>query len=191
MTEKTTISLGNVQTTLFLPLWGRAFESKKVKPLLIDKTAVRILEAIEYDFSTIAENISELTQMAWIMRSLCIDEVVNAFIGRFPKSTIVNIGCGMDTTFDRIDNGTLLWYDLDLPDVIELRSESVLAFLINAAVSSAVALSITVLCRLLLIFWLPSNPCIRGAGLNKGWGSGKTGCPIAKRSLNRRAITRV
>jgi O-methyltransferase involved in polyketide biosynthesis len=33
----------------------------------------------------------------------------------------VNIGCGMDTTFDRIDNGSLTWYDLDLPDVIELR----------------------------------------------------------------------
>jgi O-methyltransferase involved in polyketide biosynthesis len=35
--------------------------------------------------------------------------------------TIVNIGCGLDTTFGRIDNGRLFWYDLDLPDVISLR----------------------------------------------------------------------
>jgi O-methyltransferase involved in polyketide biosynthesis len=31
------------------------------------------------------------------------------------------IGCGLDTTFDRVDNGSLRWYDLDLPDVIDLR----------------------------------------------------------------------
>jgi O-methyltransferase involved in polyketide biosynthesis len=35
----------------------------------------------------------------------------------------VNIGCGLDTTFDRIDNGLLTWYDLDLPDVIALRQK--------------------------------------------------------------------
>jgi O-methyltransferase involved in polyketide biosynthesis len=33
----------------------------------------------------------------------------------------VNLGCGLDTTFERVDNGTLSWYDLDLPDVIALR----------------------------------------------------------------------
>lgn len=57
------------------------------------------------------------------MRSICVDEVVKAFLDKFPRATIVNIGCGMDTTFDRIDNGTLLWYDLDLPDVIHLRKQ--------------------------------------------------------------------
>jgi len=34
----------------------------------------------------------------------------------------VNLGFGLDTTFERVDDGTLSWYDLDLPDVIELRS---------------------------------------------------------------------
>ncbi len=35
----------------------------------------------------------------------------------------MNIGCGFDTTFERIDNGNIYWYDLDLPDVIELRRQ--------------------------------------------------------------------
>jgi O-methyltransferase involved in polyketide biosynthesis len=123
MTTKTSVKLGNVQKTLFLPMWGRAVESRKEKPLLFDQAALTIMDEIDYDFRTIAENISELTQMAWIMRSVHVDEVVKAFLTKFPGGTIVNIGCGMDTTFDRIDNGSLLWYDLDLPDVIELRRQ--------------------------------------------------------------------
>jgi O-methyltransferase involved in polyketide biosynthesis len=33
----------------------------------------------------------------------------------------VHIGCGLDTRFDRVDNGQVVWYDLDLPLVIGLR----------------------------------------------------------------------
>lgn len=50
-----------------------------------------------------------------------IDETISKFLKNHPKSTIINVGCGLDTTFDRIDNGVLRWYDLDLPNVIDLR----------------------------------------------------------------------
>lgn len=123
MSEKIAVDLGNVQKTLILPLWGRAFESGKEKPLLVDKAAVAIIDKIDYDFATITQNISPLTQQAWIIRSIFTDEVIRAFLSKYPEGTIVNIGCGLDTTFDRVDNGTLLWYDLDLPDVIRLRSQ--------------------------------------------------------------------
>ena len=89
--------------------------------MLRDQTALEIIEKVDYDFASIARNISELSQVAWIMRSIYIDKVIKNFLDKHPKATIVNIGCGMDTTFDRIDNGLLLWYDLDLPDVIALR----------------------------------------------------------------------
>ena len=123
MSEKITVDLGNVQKTLLLPLWGRAVESKKENPLLIDKTALQIIEAVDYDFSTMASNLSDLTQVAWIMRSISVDQAVRVFLERYPKGTIVNIGCGLDTTFERIDNGSVVWYDLDLPDVIALRRQ--------------------------------------------------------------------
>ncbi len=121
MIEKTTVELGNVQKTLLLPLWGRAVESRKKHPLLLDKNALAIMEQVDYDFSSVAKNSSELTRIAWIMRSVCVDEVVRGFLDKYPQGTIVNIGCGLDTTFDRVDNGKLIWYDLDLPDVIALR----------------------------------------------------------------------
>jgi len=36
---------------------------------------------------------------------------------------VVNIGCGLDTTYERVDNGALRWYDLDMPDTLELRTK--------------------------------------------------------------------
>jgi O-methyltransferase involved in polyketide biosynthesis len=40
-----------------------------------------------------------------------------------PEAVIVNLGAGLDTTFYRVDNGLLKWYDIDLPDVIDLRKK--------------------------------------------------------------------
>lgn len=114
--------LGSVQKTLLLPLWGRAVETRKPHPLLVDSAAVRIIDSIAYDFSTIAAHISFLSQLSWVARSLHIDRTIHQFLARCPSATIVNLGCGLDTTFERVDNGRLCWYDLDLPDVIELRS---------------------------------------------------------------------
>ncbi len=121
MPGKIEINLQNVQKTLLLPLWGRAVETQKKKPLLIDKTAVDIIEKINHDFSPLSKNISYISQLAWVARSLHIDGIVRQFLLKHPKALVVNMGCGLDTTFQQIDNGKLLWYDLDLPDVIDLR----------------------------------------------------------------------
>jgi O-methyltransferase involved in polyketide biosynthesis len=126
MTEMQNLRLGDVQKTLFLPLWGRVVESKKKHPLLIDQTAVVIIEKAAYDYQKLTESIDELTQIAWIRRSLICDQVVRQFLGKFPQGTVVNIGCGLDTTYERTDNGKVRWYDLDLPDVIALRSKFIL-----------------------------------------------------------------
>jgi len=121
MSVKDSIELGSVQKTLLLPLWGRAVETRKAHPLLVDPAAVHIMESIDYDFSTIARNISFVSQLAWIARSLHTDRTIRAFLERHPGATFVNLGCGLDTTFERVDNGQLRWLDLDLPDVMELR----------------------------------------------------------------------
>lgn len=121
MITKLNVELGDVQKTLFLPLWGRAMELKKPYPLLIDDLAVKIIDSVNFDFSLMTRNLDDITQIAWIKRSLICDQIIKKFLNHTPKGTIVNIGCGLDTTFERIDNGYLTWYDLDLPDVIELR----------------------------------------------------------------------
>ena len=120
MGKKIKIKKGTIQETLLLPLWGRAYEAQKNTPRLMDKKAVEIIKEIDYDFSGI-EKTQAMSQHGWVARSLHTDRMAKAFIKRYPEATIVNIGCGMDTTFSRIDNGKIMFYELDLPDVIALR----------------------------------------------------------------------
>jgi hypothetical protein len=46
MDNKTKVQLADVQKTLFMPVWARAVETQKNKPLLTDKTAVEIANAV-------------------------------------------------------------------------------------------------------------------------------------------------
>lgn len=115
------IALQGVQETLLLPLWGRAMEMQKDKPLLHDPQAARIIQSIDYDFSRAAARISALTRASWIARCIYFDRKIREYLARRPAGTVVNIGCGFDTTFDRIDNGQATWYELDLPEVIASR----------------------------------------------------------------------
>ncbi len=121
--KKIEIDLENIQKTLLLPLWGRSVESRKKNPMLVDTAAAEIIDQLDYDFSTIADSMSPITQLAWVVRCLHIDRTIRHFLETYPNATIVNIGCGLDTTFQRIDNGSITWYDLDLPDVINLRKK--------------------------------------------------------------------
>jgi O-methyltransferase involved in polyketide biosynthesis len=117
------VNLGSVQETLFLPLWGRAVETQKPKPILVDRQAVSIINNVPYDFTKFAKNIGRISRLSWIARSLFFDNKIRAFLESHPEATIVNIGCGLDTTFDRVDNGKIRWIDLDMPDTIELRKK--------------------------------------------------------------------
>ncbi len=115
-------ALSGVHKTLLLPLWGRALENRKAQPLLADRAAAEIVSRLDYDFSTIAAGIHPLTRLSWVARALHIDHSLGELLARRPRATIVNLGCGLDTTFERVDNGTLTWVDLDVPDVMALRS---------------------------------------------------------------------
>ena len=120
MTQKIRIKIGTVEETLLLPLWGRAHETQKSNPRLVDQSAVEIINQIDYDFSDI-EKSQSMSQHGWVARSLHTDRMARGFIEQHPQATIVNIGCGLDTTFSRIDNGQIMFYELDLPDVMALR----------------------------------------------------------------------
>jgi O-methyltransferase involved in polyketide biosynthesis len=122
MEKKVKVEISGVQETLLLPLWGRAFETETEHPRLIDRKAVEIINSLDYDFSSIQET-QALSQHGWVARSLHTDNLAHDFIQRHPEGTIVNLGCGMDTTFSRVDNGKIRFYELDLPDVIELRKK--------------------------------------------------------------------
>jgi O-methyltransferase involved in polyketide biosynthesis len=67
MTDSKEIKLGSVQETMLLPLWGRAKETQKQNPLLVDNKAVFIINSLPYDFTTISKNIRKLTSVMSIL----------------------------------------------------------------------------------------------------------------------------
>lgn len=116
--EKVKINLGPTQTTLLIPLLGRASETLRKDGLINDTKAVEIVEAVEYDFDKWKKSSSLIGAS---VRTLMIDEDVTSFLETYPSATIVEIGCGLNTRLERLDNGLIHWFDLDLPDTIELR----------------------------------------------------------------------
>lgn len=51
------------------------------------------------------------------------DEYARKYLMENAEAVIVNIGCGLDHRFERIDNGKCVFYDLDLPDIIDIKRE--------------------------------------------------------------------
>ena len=115
--------LGFVQETMLGPLWARATYSKLYPEILNDPKAVQIIKEIIYDFTEIKEFLDEWPALGLLVRTKSFDRALMDYIGQYPNSSIVNIGAGLDTTFSRVDNGTIKWYDLGLPDAIQFRKK--------------------------------------------------------------------
>ncbi len=113
--------LGIVEDTLYVPMLGRIYASEYCKNILYDKKALELKNdmpegLIENDTQT------QYTYLASASRSANIDRYIKNFINRKPNGIIVQIGCGLETTYYRNDNGQTLWYGVDLPHVIEYRT---------------------------------------------------------------------
>jgi len=122
MSETTNLNLSGVAETLLITLNIRAMESQRPDALIKDEKAVALVTQMGYDFSRIEQiKMDEEDKVALILRNLEFDRYTRDFLARHPGAVIVHIGCGLDSRFERVDNGTVEWYDLDLPDVIELR----------------------------------------------------------------------
>jgi O-methyltransferase involved in polyketide biosynthesis len=117
MTERTA-RLGTVQETLLIPLYGRAVENRKQDAALRDPRAEEIAASIHYDFTRF-DNLPSL--IGTVLRTSLFDRWVADFLATHPTGTVVEIGSGLNTRYERVDTGRARWFDLDLPDVIELR----------------------------------------------------------------------
>jgi len=118
MASRQSIQLGQVQESLLVPLYARALDSLKKRPILNDPKAVEMVQSIDWDFRRFNQR---RRVVGCILRTAMFDEWVKGFLGRHPEGTVVEIGAGLNTRFERLDNGSVHWFDLDLPDTVELR----------------------------------------------------------------------
>ena len=122
MSEKLKHDLEGVPETLLVPLWARAIENNKTNPIVKDNKALEMMSQIKYDFSKLDEDDKNWpTQVSIAVRTELLDKAVTVFMDKNPDSVIINIGCGLDTRYFRLDNGSIHWYDLDLPESIQIR----------------------------------------------------------------------
>lgn len=109
----------NESKTLFIPLYGKAMMSKE--GFLKDPTAEKIVEAEKKSFDNVDQSRKLAIYMA--MRARQYDEIAGNFIRNKSHPVIIQLGCGLDARVNRVSHDDVMWYDLDFPDVIELRKK--------------------------------------------------------------------
>ena len=128
------MGLSQVSRTAILLLICRAVESEKKNSVLKDPMAVLCLERLismtsGEDRRWILrkkrnyEGIQERDAKAGVQRGRAFDKIASRFIADHPKCTVINLACGFDTRFWRIENENCKYIELDLPEVIMLKKE--------------------------------------------------------------------
>ena len=116
--------------TMLMTLSGRAIQSQWQHPILHDPWAEEAMRHIDYDLS------KQLTGVAsWSMwkdigptiiatRAATFDQLTTRFLAEHPDAVVIQVGCGMDSRAFRVDPpASVQWYDVDYPDVIDLRRQ--------------------------------------------------------------------
>jgi O-methyltransferase involved in polyketide biosynthesis len=116
---KVALDLSPVEETLLVPLWARARENHEPDPILADERSLAIQQQLDYDFSVLDH--ARASQLGCCVRARLFDGWVRDFLRAHPGGTVVELGCGLNGRFERVDDGRVQWFDLDLPHVVALR----------------------------------------------------------------------
>jgi len=117
-TEK--VHLAKEKETYLATLYGKALDNRSENPILGDKFADEVVRHIDFDFEKL--KVPKGAEITLPMRAKHLDQWTREFLAANPVSTVLHLGCGLDSRVFRIDPpATVHWYDVDYPEVIELR----------------------------------------------------------------------
>jgi len=117
-TEK--IHLTKEKETLLATLYGRALESRSQNPVLRDEMAEDAIRHIDYDFGRLT--VSKLHALSIAIRARQFDIWTTEYLADHPDAIVLHLGCGLDSRVFRVDPpASVRWFDVDFPEVIELR----------------------------------------------------------------------
>jgi O-methyltransferase involved in polyketide biosynthesis len=128
------MNLSELSRTAILALLCRVVESEQQNPVFNDPMAVLCLERLlsisseeeknlimKWKRKYAGQNAHDAKARALTARSF--DSIAGSFIANHPGCTVINLACGFDTRFWRIENEKCKYVELDLPEVIELKRE--------------------------------------------------------------------
>ena len=112
------IRLTGAPETLLMTLRAKALDARSPRPILADTTAAEWADSVDYDFNKLAG----FGDVLIAVRARQLDQWAREFLKRHPQATVLNLGCGLDTRYFRLAPGPgVLWFDVDYPEVIDLR----------------------------------------------------------------------
>lgn len=123
------MELTDVSKTAIVTLRCHVLESQKSKPVIKDPMAEYCLDKLASfasgeDKERIFNRKLSLALTNHIaIRARKYDKIVNDFISDNPACIVVNLGCGFDTRYWRIYNQKCEYFELDLPEVIEIKKK--------------------------------------------------------------------
>ncbi|WP_017615695.1 class I SAM-dependent methyltransferase [Nocardiopsis salina] len=113
--------LRGVQQTLGPVLRAKALDNRLPDPILGDRYAEQVMRRLDPDYDKGRFGSSQVG-LAAVVRAKAHDDWARAFLADHPDAVVLHLGCGLDTRVQRIDPPTTVdWFDLDYPDVVELR----------------------------------------------------------------------
>ncbi len=121
------IEKNTIEETLVIPLFGRLVCSERFPELFSDPEAKRICGSLDYDFDRKRKKMEPAVGLFGALeaaqRQYDLRCEVEAYLKVHPKAVVVNLGCGLDDTFSKADNGLCRGCNIDLSDVIAVRNE--------------------------------------------------------------------
>ena len=112
--------MNNVNKTLYIPLYGKAFVSKK-GIILNDKKAEEIWASEQFPLK--GKSKSKWLAYYLGMRSAVFDKWTVNKINEHQNSIVLHLGCGLDSRAHRLSVSYARWYDVDFQSVIDERKK--------------------------------------------------------------------
>ena len=110
--------MNSINKTLYIPLYGKSYVSKRGL-FLNDKKAEEIWE--EEGFSLREKSTSKWLAYYMGVRAAVFDDWVKRQMIAMPDAVVIHIGCGMDSRVIRVGAENHKWYDVDFSEVMEER----------------------------------------------------------------------
>jgi O-methyltransferase involved in polyketide biosynthesis len=130
ISETIDININHVSETALLMVLCHSLDARSNNSILDDQSSINVLRILQHNIGDSRSRIHKIINKEKIDKFLAsyicfrarhYDQEIRDYISMFPDATIVNIGCGLDQRFDRIDNGKIEFYDIDFPDIINIK----------------------------------------------------------------------
>ena len=119
MKEK--VNVTGVPETMVQTLYARAKETRKKNAKINDEIAVELVKNLDYDFSKADKD--KTMNYGVIARTIVLDRMVEQYLKKHENVVVVNLACGLDTRCYRMNGKYLRWYNVDLPETINIRRQ--------------------------------------------------------------------